>query len=381
MTGDGRRRVLFVSTTLGEGGAERFVANACNLLDPDRFDVEVAVLRPKVDYPVPDRVAIHDLGKRRVRDNPAAILRLRRLARDGGYHVVVGALSTANRMLHLALAGLGRRPGWVARVDSDPRARDAAGDRGPKRALERRLLLAALARADRILAISRGSADSVRALLRDAAPRLVLMSNPVDFADLDRQAAQPAVLDTLDLERPVVVTVARMEWAKRLDLALRAFAAARAAGAPGHLVLCGDGTQRAALEALARDLGIADRVSFLGFRANPFAEMRAADLFVLSSDREGLPNALVEAQGLGLPAVATDCRSGPAEIVADGETGLLVPTGDVDALARALGRLLADGAARARFGAAARERARRMFDVATQLPRLEEVLLTTEPRP
>jgi glycosyltransferase involved in cell wall biosynthesis len=106
--------------------------------------------------------------------------------------------------------------------------------------------------------------------------------------------------------------------------------------------------------------------------------MARADLFVLCSDFEGSPNALIESQGLGVPAVATECPFGPSEIVISEETGLLVPTGESEALADAIATLLADPDRRRRMGAAARERTRATFAVeaacAELARRIDEVL-------
>jgi glycosyltransferase involved in cell wall biosynthesis len=102
--------------------------------------------------------------------------------------------------------------------------------------------------------------------------------------------------------------------------------------------------------------------------------MRAADLLLLTSDFEGLPNALIEAQGLGLPAVATRCDFGPDEVVADGETGVLVPTGDPEALTAAVAALLGDPERRRRMGEAAARRARELFGLERVLPHWEALL-------
>ena len=100
--------------------------------------------------------------------------------------------------------------------------------------------------------------------------------------------------------------------------------------------LRGEGPDRAALEAQTRELGIADAVAMPGFEANPFRFMARARLFVLSSRREGSPNVLVQALACGCPVVATDCPSGPREILALAGCGRLVGVGEVEALAEAM---------------------------------------------
>jgi len=161
---------------------------------------------------------------------------------------------------------------------------------------------------------------------------------------------------------------------KRFDLLLDALAHLRA-HREVELVLCGEGPERERLRRRARRLGLEDHVLLPGFAANPFRWLAASQLFTLTSDMEGLPNALIEAQGLGLAAVATDCATGPREIVDDGETGLLVPPGDAPALAEAMGALLGDPARRLAMGAAARARTRARFSAPEVTRELEAILL------
>jgi glycosyltransferase involved in cell wall biosynthesis len=115
------------------------------------------------------------------------------------------------------------------------------------------------------------------------------------------------------------------------------------------------------IDAVQQDPILGRRIQFLGYRADVPALLRAADIFTLPSHREGMPRSIVEAMLCGLPVIATDIRGSREEVV-DGRTGLLVPLGDVPALARALQRLASDGALRAAFGGAGRERAISLFD-------------------
>lgn len=116
-----------------------------------------------------------------------------------------------------------------------------------------------------------------------------------------------------------------------------------------------------ALAALEADPELRRRVRLLGYRSDVPDLLRAADIFVLPSHREGMPRSIIEAMCAGLPVVATDIRGSREEVV-DGETGLLVPLGDEAALAAALGRLVADTALRRRMGEAGRARALRLYD-------------------
>jgi glycosyltransferase involved in cell wall biosynthesis len=105
---------------------------------------------------------------------------------------------------------------------------------------------------------------------------------------------------------------------------------------PCRLVLLGEGKQRPELQRLATELGVEEHVWMPGFVTNPYSYMARAAVFVLSSAWEGFGNVLVEALALGVPVVATDCPSGPREILQGGRYGALVPVGDSQALARAV---------------------------------------------
>lgn len=135
---------------------------------------------------------------------------------------------------------------------------------------------------------------------------------------------------------------------------------------PWRLELAGDGVARAACERRVAELGLADRISFLGWQADPAALYRRADLAVLTSRRESLPNFLVEAQCAGLPVVSYEV-GGAAECFRDGVSGLLIPAGDRTRYAAALAELLAQPERRAAMGAAAREWARAQFDPVRQV--------------
>lgn len=190
--------------------------------------------------------------------------------------------------------------------------------------------------------------------------------------DLTRFPAAPAARP--DNTAPVILSVGRAVTKKGYPVLLQALARIRD---PWHFVHVGGGEQLGELKRLATDLGIADRIDWRGPQPQQavLEACRAADLFVLASriaedgDRDGLPNVLMEAQSQALPVVATAVSAIP-ELVQDGETGLLVPPDDPDALARALQRLLGDPQARHRMGRAGEMRVRSAFDLDHCIDRL-----------
>lgn len=148
-----------------------------------------------------------------------------------------------------------------------------------------------------------------------------------------------------------IVSAGRLAPQKNFSLLIRAFARI-APDFPDHrLIIYGEGSQRAELEALAAELGVADRVDLPGRVEDMPQKFQRAGMYVLSSDYEGMPNVLIEAMSQGLPCVATDCGGGGARfLVQDGENGLLVPIQDVDAMAQAIRRILSDEALAQRLG-------------------------------
>lgn len=189
---------------------------------------------------------------------------------------------------------------------------------------------------DHIVAVSEGVATDTMALTGLPAERISVVRNPVITPCLLAKSREPVEHPWLEDSRlPLILAAGRLTRQKDFPTLLRAFALVRAKR-PIRLVILGDGRQRQELEKLIAALDIADDVSMPGHAANPYAYMARADLFVLSSAWEGSPNVLTEALALGVPAVSTDCPSGPREILANGRYGPLVPVGDPRRLAEAI---------------------------------------------
>ena len=200
--------------------------------------------------------------------------------------------------------------------------------------------------------------------------RITTVYNGVDLRRLDELAASPVADPWFESDAPaVLMAVGRLAPQKDFRNLLEAFARVRSRRGV-RLVILGEGPERARLESLAADLGIAADVKMPGAVLNPFAYMARASLFVLSSAWEGFGNVLVEALACGCPIVSTDCPSGPREILDGGAFGPLVPVGDDEALADGIIHALALPADRGRL----RERAQ-IFSVHAAVDRYLEVLL------
>ena len=161
-------------------------------------------------------------------------------------------------------------------------------------------------------------------------------------------------------DMPVIGTVATLRAEKNIGRLLRAVARLRADGLACRLVVVGEGAERARLEALAAELGLASVARFAGAMADPAGAYRGFDVFALSSDTEQMPLSVLEAMASGLPVIATDVGDVRA-MLGEGAAACVVPPDDA-ALAAGLARLLGDAALRASLGAANRAKAERDFD-------------------
>ena len=199
-------------------------------------------------------------------------------------------------------------------------------------------------RSDMVTANSTGAIKSLASIV--PREKLALLPNPLNMSD--RGAA-------VSFEAPTFITVTRLVAQKGIDALLRAAAIAFATLPDWRLAIIGDGPLGKELQALARDLGIASRVDWLGYREDPIPYLRAAKFFVLTSRFEGSPNALIEAMACGLASVVSDASPGPLELIGD-DAGLIVPVEDDEATAAAIMTLANDEGLRALLGEAAIKR-------------------------
>ncbi|HBI44287.1 MAG TPA: glycosyltransferase family 1 protein [Planctomycetales bacterium] len=203
------------------------------------------------------------------------------------------------------------------------------------------------------------------------ADRCELLENGVDLDDYRRRRSAAEAKRRLNLppQRLLVGAVGRLSAEKALDLLIRAIHQLQRDGLVADLVVVGEGDERPRLEALIAELGLADRVRLLGYRADLPDWYEAMDVFALSSLREGLPNVLLEAMALETPVVATRIAGVP-RLVRHEENGLLVEPGSVEELTGALGRLLRDPDLRDRLARAGRRTVEVDYSFAVRMDKL-----------
>jgi glycosyltransferase involved in cell wall biosynthesis len=191
-------------------------------------------------------------------------------------------------------------------------------------------------RAASIVAVSAGVAADLAERLALPLERITTIYNPVITPRIATLASAALTHRWFANDAPpVILGVGKLRRQKDFATLIRAFAIVRQSH-DARLLVLGEGPERASLERLAQSLGCAETVELAGFDPNPYRFMARAAVFALSSAWEGFGNVLVEAMACGCPVVSTACTSGPAEILADGCYGPLVPVGDAAALAQAL---------------------------------------------
>jgi glycosyltransferase involved in cell wall biosynthesis len=314
--------------TLANGFAERGLA------------VDLVLAKAEGPYlsDVKGEVRVVDLGVSRVLTSLPALVRYLRRERPAA---MLSALSHAN-VVAVAARRLARVPTRVVVSERNNFSISKANASSRRGRLMGHFMRWAYPRAAGIVAVSGGVADDLAAGIKIPRDTIEVVYNPVVTDDLSSRIRQkPDHPWVSDGGAPVVLGVGRLTTQKDFSTLIKAFARLRQEREVRLLIL-GEGELRSELEALVRQLRLDDAVALPGFAANPFAIMRAAGLFVLSSAWEGLPNVLIQAMACGTPVVSTDCPSGPAEILENGKWGRLVPVGDVDALADAMAATLGE---------------------------------------
>ncbi|OGZ66108.1 MAG: hypothetical protein A3D34_02965 [Candidatus Staskawiczbacteria bacterium RIFCSPHIGHO2_02_FULL_33_16] len=193
--------------------------------------------------------------------------------------------------------------------------------------------------ADAIICVSKGIAQEISSMAGHL-EKIKVIYNPVaDHTILEKAKAEVSHTWFHSTEIPVILMVGRLSKTKDQPTLFRALSIILKKQ-PAHLVIVGDGTEKLKLINLATQLNLTENIAFLGFQDNPYKYMKRASVFVLSSLQEGFGNVIVEAMACGTPVVATNCASGPSEIIQDRINGLLVAPQNEEALASLIIKVL-----------------------------------------
>ncbi len=328
-------RIAFFLPNLAGGGAERVVINllAGMVESGVSLDLVVASLEGPYVEQIPDRVRVIDLGSGRT---IAAVPALVKYLKTEKPLATISHLNHANVAALLACMLACMLGGKTKLIVVEHNTLSVDKSQLLRAKFVPMMMRWLYPRAAAIVAVSQGVAEDLEQGLGLKAGTVEVVYNPVVSASTIERAS--AAVDHpwfAPGSPPVFLGVGRFSAQKDFQNLIAAFALVREQK-PVRLIILGEGEDRAELEQSIARLGIGADVSLPGFVQNPYAYMAHASAFVLSSRWEGLPTVLIEAMACGCPVVATDCPSGPNEILAAGKYGRLVPISDAAALAAAM---------------------------------------------
>lgn len=335
-----RHRVAIFLPSLEGGGAEGVMTDLANFFA--ERGVDVAMLTARRSGPnlarVGGAIKVVELGGRGVL---TAILPLARWLRAHRPQALLSAMTHANVAASAAVRLTGRpKPRLVLSERMSLAARRGFYVDARERLLVR-LMPSALRTADAIVVPASGMVDDLARHARIAPERFTVIGNPVVGPDFgERARGEWALGRKLKAQGArIVLATGRLTAVKDYPTLIRAMSRLRDCDRL-HLVILGEGEERAYLETIVEKCGLVGRVHLPGYEPNPLRAMAQADVFVLSSLYEGLPNVLIQALACGARVVSTDCETGPSEILEGGRWGALVRPGDAADLAKAIERAL-----------------------------------------
>ena len=330
-----KKRIAVVLQDLAGGGAERVMLNLAKGFAAAGQEVQLVLVRHTGAYlsRMPSGVQLVTLNSGRT---IKSIGPLARYLRSQQLDAVISALPHVNIVAVLARALSNRQTTLIVtehiHVSIDRHRVRERLVRAAYRAIPFVYRLA-----DHIVAVSNGAADDLARVLRVNRSRVQMIYNPVDIDEIVASSGEkPDHPWFVNGKHKILLGMGRLTEQKDFPTLIHAFKILRREG-DWKLIILGEGPDRERLTSLVEDAGLAEHVDLAGFRHDSYRFMAHATVFALSSLWEALPTVLIEALACGVPIVATDCPSGPREILDSGRYGTLVPVGNASALAAEIG--------------------------------------------
>lgn len=336
--GEDMKKLAAFMPSLDGGGAERVTLLLLNELARRGYSVDLLVANSKGVYrdQVHSAINVIDFEKNRV---SSCLLPLARYLKSQQPAALLSVMNYTNVIAILArqLAGTKCRLVLTEHNNAEQALRNSTSIKYKMVNLLTRWLYR---RANAVVCVSEGVADSIHNALGIPREQLSVIYNPVIHPGISLNADKAISHPFLPKNGEVLlVAVGRLTAQKNFPNLLQAFHLVKKA-LPAKLAILGEGEEREHLTALVASLGLEQDVLMPGFVDNPYAWMRRADVFVMSSSWEGLPTVLIEALACGAKVVSTDCPSGPMEILENGRWGELVKMENAEALANGIIKVL-----------------------------------------
>ncbi|MDV2583309.1 glycosyltransferase [Alkalibacillus haloalkaliphilus] len=326
-----RKKILFFIYTMGKGGAARTLLNVMNNLDRNKFEPMLVTLNHDGEYEqyVQDDVQFIKLEAKRLR---SGILPLAKIIRKEKVDIVFSTIPNYNMIAILAKMLSFTRAKVVVR-EADHVGGSFLGN------LKCFVYGRFYNRTDQVISLSEGVKQNLVEKYKLKPNAIEVVYNPLDIENIKHQIEigelPKDVAPIFNQNEKVIVTAGRLVKQKDHDTLIKAFAKTNEQ-VKTQLVILGEGPLEEELKSLAQKLNVEDRVHFIGFQDNPYIFFHEADLFVLTSIHEGFSHVIAEALASGTPVVSTNCKSGPSEVLANGEYGDLCPVGDSNSISEAM---------------------------------------------
>ncbi len=381
-----RLKVVFSIGGMHGGGSERQIVSLLRSLDRDRFQPLLYLVYRSGPLlgEVPKDVAITSFEERFGKPRgPGILMHRKRVADMSQFLSEVSADVVYDRtfLMTLIAAEAAQRIGVpnVSTIVTDPPVgfpQVAGRFQGVKRRMLRRLY----SNSTKVLANSEGAARSAERFYGLQAKVVEVHHNGVDLKDVQQKCKVRVVDDWWNASpnrRRVfrIVTAGRLDDKKGFHLLIDALPIVRKhhPDVEFRVSILGEGPRRDALERQIKSSGLQRQVRMPGFQTNAPAWYRSADLFVLPSLLEGMPNVLLEAMACGTPVLSADCDSGPREILADGRYGALCGVDSAESIAKGIRRFLADDGIRNRYTSLATLHVQQNFSISSAARKLEDI--------
>lgn len=326
-------KIVFIIDKWKIGGRRRVIMNLLNNLDKGKFDVKllVASTNPDQDPPLPDW-PVKTIQAKRYRGLIRPIARYLRREKPDIVVSHYGVLMIPTLALARLLAFSGSKLIIVHHGNPDYLQ---VSKKAFKHTLNAWLIKFFHHRADKTVAVCWRLANYLKKKYALPDKKITAIYNAVVDGNLAQQAQEPLKKPLGQDNERTILTISRLFFSKDFPTLFQAFRQVQSKQ-PARLVIIGGGQDRKKLEKMVQDMGLAEKVDFLGSQDNPYKYLTNSDVCVLSSETEGLPTVPIEAMACGCPIISTDCEFGTKEIITHKKNGLLVPVGNAQKMAQAI---------------------------------------------
>lgn len=339
-----RLKILFVRTSMTYGGADRITLNILKDFDRNLYKCDLALVKKTGQYlnEIPSDVRVFDL---KAINSFFSFFSIKDLLNKSDYDVVYSTCGGTNASTVVAAKLSGKQ---LKVVVSERNVMLPPGKNKVKQFLQHSFKKLTYPKADFVTVVSKALEQEVLQETNTKPQKIKVLYNPVINNDLLQQKEEVLNNVVFNSEKPVILAVGRFVYQKDYPTLFKAFQKV-IQEVPAQLFILGTGPLEEELKKLVITMGLYENITFGGFDKNPFKYMKNCSVFVLSSKHEGMPGVLIQAMACGAPSVATDCPTGPSEVIENGINGFLVPVEDDKKMAEKILDLLGNEELRKKF--------------------------------